>query len=143
MLTEIKTSQAFKNILMEYASNPQFAVFHLRVYDLRVREDLDLIGGEFIGWWYGNIDFGETKNDCFDIEMYYLTKPGGMSVHDYEGVDSSDFEFGYISNNPGSEYWQAEGNTVIAVFNNSNWCDEGEKPTRTLRLEITPLAVLK
>ncbi len=133
-----------KRILMEWSSDPQFAVWHVRIHQFRGedKDPEDILFERFVGWWYGDFDFGETPEDTFPFEFTNIKLPGG-GLLDYLNIWSTDLDYGYLRDSPGPDYWRAEGEALYLIFNNQNWAEKGEKLRRTYALEITPLYIKK
>ena len=140
MLTKIKSPQELKNILMDWSSDPQFAVWVIRAHEYLPDKD-DFLSPNFIGWWYGYLNFGQTRDDNLHYELRTIKMNGGMSHDDGVYIDNDDFDYGYIRDYPNTDY-RGNGKSVLVYFNNGNEHDDYEKPKLAYMLEITPLALL-
>jgi hypothetical protein len=140
MLTQLKTPQEVKNQLMSWWSDDQFAMFAIRIHQYQKDKD-DFLSPDFIGWWYGCLDFGQSKNDNLHYELTKISRGWDFDGGDVY-INNENFDYGYVRDYPSTDYYRAKGKSLLLYFNNQCHIGENEKTKLEYMLEITPLATL-
>jgi hypothetical protein len=146
MIKELKSFLEFKKHLMDFTQNPQFCCFLIHVYKFVKDDDSECLASnkDFLGWWYGNVNFEQGLDDDFHFEFESLRTPGeGLKTTDISiPVSESELLRSYISNRAPDHCYRAKNNCVCATFQNPDWEDLGRPFRHTYYLEIYPLGIL-